>query len=105
MRFCQSLMYSPPGDWVELTRVAEAAGFDQVSLSDHVFHPDKLDSSYPYTDDGRPMFPPEARAMSTRPIRFVHRGRIVEVEGAPVTRSVLDWFHPRLHTDRGDQLG
>jgi len=30
--------------------------------------------------------------MSTRPIRFVHRGRIVEVEGAPVTRSVLDWL-------------
>ena len=30
-----------------------------MSLSDHVFYPDKLDSSYPYTDDGRPMFPPE----------------------------------------------
>ena len=30
--------------------------------------------------------------MSTRPIRFVHRGRIVEVEGVPVTRSVLDWL-------------
>ena len=59
MRFCQSLMYSSPDDWVELTRVAEAAGFDQVSLSDHVFYPDKLDSSYPYTDDGRPLFPAE----------------------------------------------
>jgi xanthine dehydrogenase small subunit len=30
--------------------------------------------------------------MSTRPIRFVHRGRIVEVEGAPITRSVLQWL-------------
>ncbi len=30
--------------------------------------------------------------MSTRPIRFVHRGRIVEVEGAPITRSVLEWL-------------
>ena len=30
--------------------------------------------------------------MPTRPIRFVHRGRIVEVAGAPVTRSVLDWL-------------
>jgi xanthine dehydrogenase small subunit len=30
--------------------------------------------------------------MSTRPIRFVHRGRIVEVADAPVTRSVLDWL-------------
>jgi xanthine dehydrogenase small subunit len=30
--------------------------------------------------------------MSTRSIRFVHRGRIVEVADAPVTRSVLDWL-------------
>ena len=61
MRFCQSLMYAAPDDWVELTRVAEAAGFDQVSLSDHVFYPDKLDSSYPYSDSGRPIFPPDTQ--------------------------------------------
>ena len=30
--------------------------------------------------------------MNTRPIRFYHRGRIVEVHGAPPTRSVLDWL-------------
>lgn len=61
MRFCQSLMYAAPDDWIELTRVAEAAGFDQVSLSDHVFYPDKLDSSYPYSESGRPIFPPETQ--------------------------------------------
>lgn len=61
MRFCQSLMYAAPDDWVELTRVAEAVGFDQVSLSDHVFYPDKLDSSYPYSASGRPIFPPETQ--------------------------------------------
>jgi probable F420-dependent oxidoreductase len=61
MRFCQSLMYAAPDDWVELTQVAEAAGFDQVSLSDHVFYPDKLDSSYPYSATGRPIFPPETQ--------------------------------------------
>jgi probable F420-dependent oxidoreductase len=61
VRFCQSLMYAAPDDWIELTRVAEAAGFDQVSLSDHVFYPDKLDSSYPYSDSGRPIFPPETQ--------------------------------------------
>jgi probable F420-dependent oxidoreductase len=59
MKFCQSLMYATPDQWLELTQVAEAAGFDQVSLSDHVFYPGKLDSSYPYTDSGRPLFPPE----------------------------------------------
>lgn len=30
--------------------------------------------------------------MSTRPIRFFHRGQIVEVADAPSTRSVLDWL-------------
>jgi len=30
--------------------------------------------------------------MRTRPIRFVHRSRIIEVESAPITRSVLDWL-------------
>ena len=59
MRFCQSLMFADPDQWVELVQVAEAAGFDQVSLSDHVFYPDKLDSKYPYTASGEPMFPPE----------------------------------------------
>jgi len=59
VRFCQSLMYAAPDDWIELTRVAEAVGFDQVSLSDHVFYPDKLESSYPYSDSGRPIFPGE----------------------------------------------
>jgi probable F420-dependent oxidoreductase len=52
-------MYAAPDDWIELTRVAEAVGFDQVSLSDHVFYPDKLESSYPYSDTGRPIFPGE----------------------------------------------
>jgi xanthine dehydrogenase small subunit len=30
--------------------------------------------------------------MHTRPIRFVHRGRIVSVESAATTRSVLEWL-------------
>jgi probable F420-dependent oxidoreductase len=61
VRFCQSLMYADPDQWVRLAQVSEAAGFDQISLSDHVFYPDKLDSSYPYTDSGRPVFAPETQ--------------------------------------------
>jgi probable F420-dependent oxidoreductase len=60
MRFCQSLMYAAPEQWVELARHAEDVGFDQVALSDHVFYPDKLTSSYPYTETGRPVFKPDA---------------------------------------------
>ena len=81
MKFCQSLMYAPAADWAELTRCAEDVGFDQVSLSDHVFYPDKLESSYPYSRSGRPSFPPEtpwpdvwvmtgALAAATERIRF-----------------------------------
>jgi probable F420-dependent oxidoreductase len=61
VRFCQSLMYAHPDQWVRLARAAEDAGFDQISLSDHVFYPDKLDSSYPYTDSGQPVFAPDTQ--------------------------------------------
>lgn len=56
MRFCQSLMFADPGQWVELTRHAEEVGFDQVCLSDHLFYPATLTSKYPYQPDGRPAF-------------------------------------------------
>ena len=59
MKFCQSLMYAPAEDWAELTRAAEAVGFDEVSLSDHSFYPETLTSKYPYRADGRPMFKPQ----------------------------------------------
>ncbi|MFP3899581.1 MAG: TIGR03619 family F420-dependent LLM class oxidoreductase [Acidimicrobiia bacterium] len=58
MRFCQSLMYSHASDWLAIARCAESVGFDAVALSDHVVYPDKLESSYPYSDDGRPVFGP-----------------------------------------------
>src|SRR5678815_2171452 len=30
--------------------------------------------------------------MSSRPIRFFHRGAVVEVDGVATTRTVLDWL-------------
>jgi probable F420-dependent oxidoreductase len=59
MRFCQSLMFADPAQWVDLAGHAEAVGFDQVALSDHVFYPDVLASRYPYSPDGRPAFEPD----------------------------------------------
>ncbi|MFZ2649530.1 MAG: xanthine dehydrogenase small subunit [Burkholderiaceae bacterium] len=35
--------------------------------------------------------------MQTRPIRFFHRGAIVEVDAAAPTRSVLDWLREDAH--------
>src|SRR5438046_2399813 len=33
-----------------------------------------------------------AGSMSSRPIRFFHRGAVVEVDGVAPTRTVLDWL-------------
>jgi probable F420-dependent oxidoreductase len=52
-------MFAAPDQWVELARHAEAVGFDQVALSDHVLYPEKLSSAYPYSPDGRPRFEPD----------------------------------------------
>jgi xanthine dehydrogenase small subunit len=35
--------------------------------------------------------------MQTRPIRFFHRGAVVELGDAPATRSVLDWLREDAH--------
>ncbi len=35
--------------------------------------------------------------MSTRPIRFVHRGHVVDVRDVPATRSLLDWLREDAH--------
>ncbi|HUP07592.1 MAG TPA: xanthine dehydrogenase small subunit [Caldimonas sp.] len=35
--------------------------------------------------------------MPTRPIRFFHRGAVVEVAGAPPTRTLLDWLREDAH--------
>lgn len=56
MKFWQSLSFTEPDQLIELTRKAEEVGFDGVFLSDHVWHPAKIDSPYPYSPDGKPSF-------------------------------------------------
>lgn len=58
VRFCQALIGAPLAQYVELARAAEAAGFDAVAVSDHLFHPASIESPYPYTDDGKPRYAP-----------------------------------------------
>ncbi|MDB5819697.1 MAG: xdhA [Rhizobacter sp.] len=36
-------------------------------------------------------------ALATRPIRFFHQGRVVEVSDAPTTRTVLEWLREDAH--------
>ncbi len=54
MRFIASLAFSDPAHYLELARAAEASGWDGLVVSDHVVHPEKIASPYPYTADGAP---------------------------------------------------
>ncbi len=58
MRFVVSLAFSDPLHAVPLARAAEQAGFHAVALSDHLAHPERIATPYPYTADGRPRWPP-----------------------------------------------
>ena len=55
MKFTNALIGAAPQHYVDLARASEAAGFDAVSLSDHMFSPKELSSAYPYTPDGKPL--------------------------------------------------
>jgi probable F420-dependent oxidoreductase len=54
MKFCASLAFSDPKHFLELAKSAEAAGWDYLVTSDHVVHPERIDSPYPYTEDNAP---------------------------------------------------
>jgi len=54
MKFCCSLAFEDPTHYVELARTAERCGWDSMMLSDHVVHPETIESPYPYTPSGKP---------------------------------------------------
>lgn len=54
MKFCCSLAFQDPTHFVELAKTAEECGWDFLMLSDHVVHPEKIRTPYPYTADGAP---------------------------------------------------
>jgi len=56
MRFWQVASFSEPDQMLEIARGAEAAGFEGLLISDHLFFPGKLESRYPYSEDGVPGF-------------------------------------------------
>ncbi|MFP6654010.1 MAG: TIGR03619 family F420-dependent LLM class oxidoreductase [Myxococcota bacterium] len=52
MQFWQSFPMMHPDDLLELTPVAEEAGFEGIMLADHIFVPETFHSRYPYSEDG-----------------------------------------------------
>jgi probable F420-dependent oxidoreductase len=60
MKFWQSVAFTAPDELVEIARGAEAAGFEGVLLSEHLFVPEDYAARYPYSDSGRPDFDAES---------------------------------------------
>lgn len=56
MKFWQVASFSEPDQLLNVARGAEEAGFEGVLLSDHLFFPGRLESHYPYSEDGKPAF-------------------------------------------------
>ena len=58
MQFIVSTAWCPPGELLELAQTAEDCGWDGMALSDHVVHPERIATPYPYTPDGSPRWIP-----------------------------------------------
>jgi probable F420-dependent oxidoreductase len=95
VKFITSLAFSAPAQILPLAQACDAAGFDAVALSDHVVHPEKIATPYPYTDDGAPRWQP----FTAWPDPWVTAGAIAAVtERLRVVTSifVLPMRHPVL---------
>jgi alkanesulfonate monooxygenase SsuD/methylene tetrahydromethanopterin reductase-like flavin-dependent oxidoreductase (luciferase family) len=53
MQFWQSVARTPPAQLVPLARLAEALGFEGVTMADHLVRPHSIRSRYPYAENGR----------------------------------------------------
>jgi len=58
VRFVCSLAFSKLSHLSALARACDQAGFAGVALPDHVVHPQRLRTPYPYTPDGKPRWEP-----------------------------------------------
>jgi hypothetical protein len=53
VKFWRALTHSSPVHLVDLASAAEEAGFDGVTVADHLFVPQTVQTRYPYSSDGQ----------------------------------------------------
>jgi probable F420-dependent oxidoreductase len=58
LNFVVNVAYAPVSDLCSLARACDEAGFAAMAISDHLIHPEKLATPYPYTEDGEPRWEP-----------------------------------------------
>jgi len=56
VKLWQVASFAEPEQLLGIARAAEEAGFEGVLLSDHLFFPGRIESRYPYSEDGKPAF-------------------------------------------------
>jgi probable F420-dependent oxidoreductase len=60
MQYWLSITTVPEQDQLlDIARLAEAAGFHGLTLADHLLMPMRIESRYPYTEDGAMWWPPD----------------------------------------------
>lgn len=52
MKFVLSTAFSNVSDMVEIAKQADQHDWEAISFSDHVVHPEQINTPYPYTDNG-----------------------------------------------------
>jgi len=52
VKFVVSAAFNDPDHLLEVARCADECGYEALSFPDHVVHPERLDTPYPYTEDG-----------------------------------------------------
>ncbi|MEJ7936013.1 TIGR03619 family F420-dependent LLM class oxidoreductase [Sphingobium sp. AN558] len=56
MKFWNLLAFVEDDQLIESAIFSEAVGFDAVGVSDHIFIPERIESRYPASPDGKPFF-------------------------------------------------
>jgi probable F420-dependent oxidoreductase len=112
MKFWQSLFLTEADQLFEVAKICEEVGFDGVMVSDHLLHPEQVQSRYLYSEDGKPPSFSEktvwpecwsiiaALAALTERIRFVTNVYILPLrnplEVAKATSSVASFCQGRV---------
>jgi probable F420-dependent oxidoreductase len=60
VKFWLALSFAEPDQALALAQAADAAGYDGITVSDHLFAPQTRQSAYPYSPDGAPPFTDES---------------------------------------------
>jgi len=59
MKFWQATAFCESEQLLDLARLSEETGFDGLMVSDHLVFPERIESKYPYTEDGDAHWTPD----------------------------------------------